>query len=244
MVAKGKPSGSKPLTAASLTPAEERNRSPPPLAKDGDNHFDVPSQAKRWAEQRTLSAGAQHLIAASASSSEARTPDELVYHNIHFDDRTECSTLLAGATRKQLDGSVAMLPTSLPSVDGQAFKISEDDRGEHGLFAARALTPGSTIVIERPLLVSPSFLLLRGVAMKKAEIYRVLVDRLPEAQRQSVRDLFNCKPPEACGLEEGIVRTNGVAIELETQREGEETHSAVFPTLSRCNHRCVVIQLV
>lgn len=76
------------------------------------------------------------------------------------------------------------------------------------------------------------------------KMFKMLFDRLRPDVRERALSLWNSKPPNVCGNEEGIVRTNGFGLRLPTPKDEnvpDSLHSGTFLDLSRCDHRCVLI---
>jgi hypothetical protein len=114
-------------------------------------------------------------------------------------------------------------------------------QGDRGLFALQQMEAGTIIVAERPTLVVPQTLWLGGTDMKAADILRTMVGRLPRGERggpgfqeTAVMELCNVRPQASC-VEEGIMRSNGIGIQLGPSAQSGMC-SALFTTLSRCNH--------
>jgi hypothetical protein len=116
--------------------------------------------------------------------------------------------------------------------------------GEKGMYAAETIQTGDIIVSEHPILVSPTYMCLSGLSMTKAAMYKMLFERLPDHQKKSAKAMKNSKGSVASAKEEGIIRTNGIAVELVEDQHGEGVYSAVFENIGRCNHRFVRSQSI
>ncbi|KII86627.1 hypothetical protein PLICRDRAFT_113980 [Plicaturopsis crispa FD-325 SS-3] len=123
----------------------------------------------------------------------------------------------------------------------QRFEITAiPGRGE-GMRATADIAPGEAIVVEYPILAIPAS--TGADPAYRKQIFDMIFERVRDAEhRAELYGLANCKPPEACPREEGIVRTNGIGIQLHAPPGTSElgrTASAVFLKTSKCNHSCV-----
>jgi hypothetical protein len=138
---------------------------------------------------------------------------------------------------------------ALPALDASLYAVQNVPKptsgpqrhGERGLFALKQINAGTAVLTERPSLLVPQTLWLGGIEMKAPEIFHKLLSRLPRgargepgAQELAVRALCNVKPQASCP-EEGIMRSNGIAVQLGAGPR-TSSYSALFTTISRCNH--------
>ncbi|ETW75264.1 hypothetical protein HETIRDRAFT_430702 [Heterobasidion irregulare TC 32-1] len=152
-------------------------------------------------------------------------------------------------------------PPPLPSASGDAglpFKLSLSPGTGLGLFATRPLAPGHLLLREPPLLLVPLVIPLAAPptrGLSKAHIFRALFARHDARTRRLLLSLANAKPAGTCSQEEGIVRTNGIGVDLRTSAPSttpvpssttaaaatsatSATHNGLFLITSRANHSC------
>jgi hypothetical protein len=217
-----------------------------------DNVFDDLEKALEWARKHNVSSAALQRLQSTEGLRDG-SRESLLFHTIRYtSDQTspsgtmafETSCLLTKHTRVALGTREHILPLPpLPST--LPFKLQSIPPGQvgfniqdKGLYATDDIAVGTLIVVEHPLLLSPTYMCLSGLSMTKAELYGMLFQRLPEHLKKAALTLRNAKG-NTCSREEGIVRTNGIAVELEPDGHGESAYSGVFSTVSRCNHRFV-----
>jgi hypothetical protein len=229
------------------------------------NVFESASAANAWAGKRVggISAGALAAARASEPASE-----ELVLHNIPYlapshpttgsvssptlqDFETSCllraDVAASMRARKPTPfASESTVGASAVEVRKVAVPITQrtarlDDKGMH---ARRQITRGEIILSEHPTLIFPSYLWLGALSQENANVYHMLVSRLPRAdgdnagsQAREFMALKNVKGNQV-SKEEGIVRTNSISVDLSA--EGDSYYAAVFLNIARCNHRCVM----
>lgn len=118
------------------------------------------------------------------------------------------------------------------------------DKGR-GMFAGRDIAAGQIILVKRPVIIfsklAPKFL----VGGKTCS--DVAFDHLDGAIKDEALKLHNCKPKEVCDLREGIIRTNGIGIDLAPSTKDAMNlthHTGIFLKLSMSNHRYVKSPLV
>ncbi|KAG5722014.1 SET domain-containing protein 5 [Termitomyces sp. T112] len=120
------------------------------------------------------------------------------------------------------------------------FKIrpAGPDKGL-GMFATRHIPTGSLIYVEHPAIFAPAEVPLTGKARSSA--YHSLSEVLPQHRRDELHTMANCRSSSECALEEGILCTNALALELglpdDIDIEARE-YGGVFLTINRCNHSC------
>lgn len=189
---------------------------------------------KQWAHKLALSTDEinsriqRHV--AQAKNGEILT----TYRNLEFVD-------FAGVTftsKKILD----LLPRSFgkrPPALENAYRISEAPGKGYGMFASRDIPVGGVILVENPVIVLQPMMRM-GSQMSKEEMMRMLFTRLAPDVRERALSLCNCKPASLCEKEEGIIRTNGLQVELPVPNipnPPNSVHSGIFLDMSRCNHR-------
>jgi hypothetical protein len=126
-----------------------------------------------------------------------------------------------------------------PVVPGNAYKISPVAGKGLGMFAAKDIPAGAVVLSENPVIVFPSVMGL-GMSVSREEIFKMMFDRLAPDVRARALSLKNSKPAHVCGKEEGILRTNGMGLDLAAPKIANPPatgHSGTFMDLSRCNHR-------
>ncbi|KAF8663652.1 hypothetical protein AX16_000894 [Volvariella volvacea WC 439] len=121
------------------------------------------------------------------------------------------------------------------------FEVIDTEHKGAAMFATRDIPLGGVILIEHPVIITPG--VLHEQKMSKA--YEGLYKAVRPGLRKGLKAMYNCMPEEECDLEEGIVRTNGTAVELkgpegaEAPRMAEKMeYGAVFLLLDRANHSC------
>ena len=124
-----------------------------------------------------------------------------------------------------------------PALRG-AYRISAVRGKGLGMFAARDIPAGAVIACENPVIVVPA--IIPVLSISKEEMCQMLFDQLNPPKRDIALLLANCKPADVCGKEEGIIRTNGIGLELpvpDAPTAPDPTHCGIFLDMSRCNHR-------
>ncbi|THH11290.1 hypothetical protein EW146_g8095 [Bondarzewia mesenterica] len=165
--------------------------------------------------------------------------DTLIHEIYYADLRTKCVSIL---TRDVLD-CLAGEPIAIPNPDipedlSLPFKIAPSPGKGLGLFATRFLEAGQLVVAEPPLIIVPLVLPMTSPGLSKAHTFRTLFARLEDPHRRLLLSLSNCKPASLCSREEGIIRTNGLSIELHATEGYTVAHNGVFLITSRANHSC------
>lgn len=161
-------------------------------------------------------------------------------HNVVYAHATEETAALLDIGVKDLLATPMPSPT-VASPKGVAFNIRQSDpKNGLGMFAARNISAGGIIVVERPILVAPYLIALES--HRESELFTALLRRLSPETVARFMSLANCKPESECDMVEGIVRTNAIAITLDVPDVPHPelaTHRGIFLNISRCNHRCV-----
>lgn len=161
-------------------------------------------------------------------------------HNVVYGEGFDETATLLDIGVKDLLPAVMPAPSS-PSPKGMTFQICKSE-GKNGLgmVAAQNIPAGGLIVVERPILVVPYIIALQ--TYPESEFYTALLRRLSPETVARFTALANCKPAAECDAVEGIMRTNAIAINLnvpDVPHPELATHRAIFPSISRCNHRRV-----
>ncbi|KAJ6479580.1 hypothetical protein C8R45DRAFT_832800 [Mycena sanguinolenta] len=160
-------------------------------------------------------------------------------HNIVYNDASdETATLLDVGVKDLIP--ILIPPPPVPAPKGVTFSIRKSE-GKNGLgmFAAQNIPVGGLITVERPILVAPYIIGLQ--THSESDCYTALLHRLPADTVAQFMELANCKPASECGIVEGIIQTNAIAITLDVPDVPHpelSTHRAIFPNISRCNHSC------
>ena len=81
------------------------------------------------------------------------------------------------------------------------------------MVAKRDIRVNGIIAVENPVFVMP---VVTGWPrnVSKEEMFAILFERLKLERREQALALANCKPNDVCGVHEGILRINGLSIEL------------------------------
>lgn len=120
---------------------------------------------------------------------------------------------------KVLTGKRWQIPRYLSSyrdypTQPKAIKDAYEIEGKgKGIVAKRDIHVNGNIAAENPVFVMP---VVTGWQrnMSKEEMFVILFERLKLEQREQALALANCKPNGVCGVHEGILRINGLSIEL------------------------------
>ncbi|KJA20637.1 hypothetical protein HYPSUDRAFT_55954 [Hypholoma sublateritium FD-334 SS-4] len=182
---------------------------------------------------------------AAPRSSRERTPtDDSAYPRRYIVDtlelgpREECVVLLDAGVERLLPTKFAPLP---PFAEDALAVAGAAGMGA-GLFAARAIRDGESLLCERPALIVPHAV---GPAVPLGQLYADVMRRLPPPVVHRLRDLAACagentQLKDALDFE-GVVRTHALAIALAVPEgtDGERsTHRGLFVRASLCNHSC------
>jgi hypothetical protein len=229
--------------------------SPASAPKPPENQHQTLDDARAWMKANGLASGAP----LEEPADDRRFVFRTVYYPgfLHEPGAFVTSSLVQEDTAAHL---MTLEPyPALPATDASLVAVQAvpkppsgpQRQGERGLFALRQIEGGTTLVAERPTLLVPQTLWLGGLELQAPEIFRTLLARLPRAtgllggpgaQELAVRELCNVKPQASC-VEEGIMRSNGIAVQLGAGPSAS-AHSALFTTISRCNHACVLVSAV
>jgi hypothetical protein len=221
----------------------------PDSAEDGlnaasNNVFEDRATAETWIKARSIS---DHVLP------EAEL--EPLQYNFRLVTGAEgsseyaISSLLSNAAWNYIR-SLDPLETPLRSLDPICYEVRPVGSriNDHGLFAAKTIPVGSIIMSERPSVIFPAVTPLTILDMDKATICRKLFEPLspnPNESTHELRSLSNFielkqSYADVSCPEEGVMRTNGMSVTIgkaEPSNALGTQYSAIFPTVSRCNHR-------
>ena len=196
--------------------------SPPP---------DIPPAVPRVSRERT-------------PADDSAQPRRYVVYTLKFAPREECVVLLDAGVERLLPSAFAPLPASADD----AVAVGRTEGMGVGLFAARAIRDGETLLRERPALIVPHAV---GPAVPLDQLYADVVRRLPSTVVHRLQDLAVCAGKESTAqlrdpLEfERVVRTHALAIALsvpEGTNSDHPAHRGLFLRTSLCNHRCAIFE--
>jgi hypothetical protein len=241
---------SKPSAVQSLKPSaapspivEKISSMPTIIPKKDENVFEDPESAVMWAQDHGI-----NLDKAMFDGPKGLSP--YVFHSIRYkeadfmavdDVSFETSCLIHVQHLETMEKRLFITP-HLP-IDPASIAVSPvpDRADDKGLFATDLIEAGTIAISERPTIILPNTISLGSLEKDKNDISRTLFEHLPVVfndrpgwQVKLLRDLKNAKSPAEC-LEEGIIRTNSLAITLE--QDTDPNYNGVFLKLSRCNHR-------
>jgi hypothetical protein len=212
-------------------------RTPPTITQypNSDNLIRSDEEVKQWAHKLGMSHTElnSHLEKHSARTDNGEVVTT-IYRNLVFKD-FEGVTLADSKILELLPKYFGHRPSALES----AYKISAAAGKGVAMFATRDIPAGGVILVENPVIVVP-LIMDMGDQLSKEQMFEMLFDRLDADVRERALALWNCKPADLCGKEEGIVRTNGLQVELPTPsipKAPNSMHSGTFLDISRCNHR-------
>jgi hypothetical protein len=226
---------------ASATPATAPSTEP-------DNVFEDAAAAKTWLRDRGLETSLPAVEdRADSGNLILRTSRYLEEWNDELSEAFFTAALLTERAAGVLDNVPSMRLDSESMHDITVAKTMSESN-ELGRLVKADVEPGTKLIVERPSVLMPRSVSLEGLSTKLDDLFRVLFDRLSQqlgevkegkskpspSQAMNVRKLKNRKPASSCA-EEGIMRTNGIAVEL-----GEETFSALFYRIARINHAWVL----
>jgi hypothetical protein len=208
--------------------------------KVDSNVLSTPADAETWARERGL-VGLD--IPKQNSKEESAEPENLVLRTIRYlqEDGEKQNTafvtaaLLTAPAAQFIDG-LGVLRIGDAGYKASVTQKTNTQSLEKRSCAKQDFEAGATLFAERPSVLVPVCIPLGRLAKEPAEIFAAVFGRLTSMQK-GIRDLNNRKP-KACCEEEGIIRTNGIAVSL-GQDGGSGLHCAVFQRLARVNHRYV-----
>ncbi|KAJ7072795.1 hypothetical protein C8F01DRAFT_261181 [Mycena amicta] len=160
-----------------------------------------------------------------------------VVFNAPISDGEECSSsssacaLLVEAPLVPLLFRPLRTPAAAP--ESRNFYIASAGVQGAGMFAARDISAGALILVERPVAIVPSNI---GAPQWKRDAFDALVPRISRESREALLALANCHPVSERPVVEGIALTNACQVDLPAVTRQE--YGGIFPNLSRANHRC------
>jgi hypothetical protein len=202
------------------------------------------------AQARALELGYETNVLSTSLKSE-----QYIFCSIEFpepDDPTgpsfETSCLLNAPTKAIIE---SLKPFEEPPDSENIVPLPVEGRAHDiGLFATGPIAAGSTLISERPTVIFPSMISLDALSGDIKTLCQTLVNRLVmddnsqlDDQASEIRKLKNSFQSASC-LEEGVMRTNGLAVSFTDARVNCETYSGVFLNISRCNHRFVSFNIL
>ncbi|KIM81175.1 hypothetical protein PILCRDRAFT_503834 [Piloderma croceum F 1598] len=226
-----------PPTQPSLSPSVNvtNTRSNPPI----DNYSNAlcsDDDVKQWAHKLGETPKTLYNRMGTQMARMNDTDFKMVFRNVTFKDFQ--GVVFADVKIHDL---IPRRFDSRPSALENAYRIAPAAGKGSGMFANRDIPAGAAILVENPIVVFPGVMGL-GMSMSKDDIFKMLFDRLDPGVRERALSLWNCKPADICGKEEGIVRTNGFGLELAAPKIAVNPlatrYSGTFLDLSRCNHSC------
>ncbi|KAF9484831.1 SET domain-containing protein [Pholiota conissans] len=134
---------------------------------------------------------------------------------------------------------IPLLPNPPPQahkpIENPCFELRNTPHKGIGLFATRDVAAGDFVMTEHPALILSS-------GEFPPELYDAIGDRLPAKRRSELLAMANCRSPEECKSHvEGIVRTNGLLLELDPKGKltgPKDFYGGVYPLINRSNHSC------
>lgn len=118
------------------------------------------------------------------------------------------------------------------------FVISPANQKGLGMFSQKEISLGEVIVAEQPLAVTP---LSVGLSDSLSEVYNSIFDLLCDESYEEAMSLSQglyAQNQEGSKIALDIIRTKSLLIDLGGEKSSV-THRAIFPSISRCNHRWV-----
>jgi hypothetical protein len=224
-----------PPTQPSLNPSilsvTNTNSNPP---NDNGNFLRSDDDVKQWAHKLGETPKTLYNRMGAQLARMNDSDFKMVFRNVTFKDFQ--GVVFADAKVHDL---IPRCFDSRPSALEDAYRIAPAAGKGSGMFANRDIPAGAAILVENPIVIFPGVMGL-GMSMSKDDIFKMLFDRLDPGMRERALSLWNSKPADVCGKEEGIVRTNGFGLELAAPRIANSLatrYSGTFLDLSRCNHR-------
>jgi hypothetical protein len=220
---------------AQLPPNSPQTTPKPPTSNDVNlDALRTDNDVKRWAHKLAETPEKLYDRVGMQLARQTDSDFKMVYRNTIFKDFQ--GVTLADAKIHDL---IPKRFDTRPSALKNAYKISPAPGKGSGMFATRNIPAGAVVLVENPVLVYPSVMCV-GMSMSRGDIFKMLFDRLQPDVRERALSLWNSKPADVCGKEEGIVRTNGFGLDLAAPKMANPPstlHSGTFLDLSRCNHR-------
>lgn len=199
-----------------------------------DNIVQSDEQIKQWAHKLSISPEElKKRMEKSPVGADNKGDGGFLHRSFVFDDFKNI-TLADPRVFERLPKHFQKRPPALEGV----YKISEAPGKGVAMFSTRDIPAGGVILVENPVLVAP-FTIQVDLRLKE-RVFRMLFEMLDTDVRERALALWNCKPADMCGKEEGIIRTNGLQVTMpipNTPGGPDSTYSGTFLDISRCNHR-------
>ncbi|KAJ7902114.1 hypothetical protein B0H14DRAFT_2670000 [Mycena olivaceomarginata] len=160
---------------------------------------------------------------------------QLVFRNITV-GTVEVSTLLDCEVLNLLPTRFSPPPVPLEN----AFEFRQTKNRGVGAFATRDIRAAALLHVEIPTTVMQNTMVL-NFGMTKAEVYSELLRRVPEKTQPALFSLNNSQPPGMYELEEGILRSNTLNVNMPAPAVAAPVamgHNGLFLDASRLNHSC------
>ncbi|KAJ7268716.1 hypothetical protein B0H12DRAFT_1320542 [Mycena haematopus] len=160
---------------------------------------------------------------------------QLVFHNIKV-GAVEVSTLLDLKVLNLLPARFAPPQTPLDN----AFEFRQTRNKGMGAFATQNIRAAALLHVEIPATVIQNTMVM-NFGLTRAEVYRKLMSRVPENTRPALLSLNNFQPPGMYELEEAILRSNTLGIDMPIPAipaPAAMGHNALFLQASQFNHSC------
>jgi hypothetical protein len=232
-----------PMASALVTSA-------PAQQATADNVLATSSEAEAWMNERGL-----RLVLPSMDDSDA-SPPRLILRTIRYRDAANDKMSEAFFTTSLLtDRAVSFVDGISPLEIGPAYEQDVTTlknitaTRERSRIVEQDIEAGAILMTERPTILVPPVLALGAISASPKELFEAVFERLSSepgkpktkgdktepgpSQRDSIRRLKDCKPNATCS-EEGIIRTNGIMVDLDG-----EPYCAVFYRIARINHSFV-----
>lgn len=119
------------------------------------------------------------------------------------------------------------------------YRIAASPGAGLGMFATREIAMGETIVIERAVVLVPA-LIIGAQQLGMNDGLESMLSVLPEDIQQRVNALSVCKVAPGENELFARVMTNSLKCNF-PQSKALPTYAGVFPDISRCNHRFVIL---
>jgi hypothetical protein len=227
-----------------LPPAMGKSgRSATKKAAEPDNVFTNAAAAETWLRDRGIETSLPVEDHGDSGNLILRTIRYLEEAGDELSEAFVTAALLSERAAGVLD---KILPLRLDAESVYDITVVHQDPKELGRLVKKDVDPGAILIVERPSVLVPRTISLAGLSTPPENLFRTLFDRLSipaaeskvkdgkttpgDSQVKEIRKLKNNKPASSCA-EEGIMRSNGIAVEL-----GDESFSALFPRIAKINH--------
>jgi hypothetical protein len=207
-----------------------------------DNVLGTPSEAEAWIQMKGL--------VFRLPKNDESVP-RLILRTIRYQDDERAdgvdsdsfvtAALLTEPAQRFIDNITPLRMDSHSSFDLTTSSTKKKELGGGpgiGRYATREINNGELVIAEKPSVLLPTCIGLGGLQISPSELFISLFERLAKApgktkktQAENVGKLKNLKTSSCSCPEEGIVRTNGIQVDI-----GGESYSAVFFRIARINH--------